>query len=859
MSKSLRMNALLAALCLAWGSVHAAGLGKMTVRSALGQPLHAEIELLSVSKDELATLTPRLASAEAFRQARIDRSEVLSGLRFSVVERPSGQPIIWVTSSTPIHEPFVDLLVELSWASGRLLREYTVLLDPPSEAKPAPAVTPARVAPVAEAKPAAPARVAPPAPSAETAAEQYGPIKGGETLRAIARKVKPAEATLEQMMVALYQSNRQAFRGNNMNGLLKGQVLKVPNVEQVMLAASPSQAIAMLRTHTRDWQAAQAPEPSAAPADKAAATGRIEPAKPVEKPAAAGPSKDVLKLSKGEPDARTAQRLQAMEEELAVKNRALKEAEARVAHLERTVADLQKLIALKTQPAVAEPAPAPAAEPAPAVETPAAEPAQPASPAPAAVAAPTVPADASLVATLMQNLAYVGGGLAGILLLALLAIKARQRRKAMADSGDTSSDDGVMVASTLRPETLPPSMFSPATENTTQSPGMPAESSILTDFSRLGLGTIDTQEIDPIAEAEVYLAYGRDAQAEEILREALVKMPGRQDILQKLLDIYHARGDAANYEAIARQLKAVVAGDDDPVWTKAAATGRQIDPENPLYATGAGSAAAGFAAAGVAAAMAATPLEAEAGEKSAETEAGELPVFDLPAEPEMPPAPEIESAHEIEPASAGVADLDFEFDMQPESEPEPAPAELDLSAMADEAPGSLDFEAALAAATPAPDLDLPEIGEPEAALAEETPPAEKTPEFDLGADLDFASALDELVAAEPAPAAEAVPARDISLAELDFSGIDLDLNEPAAAETVDEIDLMSSLSEATVASESADVDDEASAEAAAKLDLARAYLEMGDKDGAAEILQEVIAEGSEQQKAEANRLLAEAG
>jgi len=234
MNKSLKISGLVWALLLASGVAGAAGLGKLTVHSTLGQPLRAEIELLSVNKDELADITAKLASPDAFKQARIDRVEAMGALRFTVDQRASGQPVIRITSTSGISDPFLDLLIELNWSSGRLIREYIILLDPPADAKPAEPAKVATVAPEAprngQAKPApVPAPVQEeqkpkPAPAPVPAQpKRYGPVKSGETLRGIAGKLKPSEASLEQMMVGLYQANKGAFSEQNMNLLKRGQ------------------------------------------------------------------------------------------------------------------------------------------------------------------------------------------------------------------------------------------------------------------------------------------------------------------------------------------------------------------------------------------------------------------------------------------------------------------------------------------------------------------------------------------------------------------------------------------------------------------------------------------------------------
>ena len=122
---------LVAALLALPSLAGAAGLGKLTVKSALGEPLLAEIELVAVQREELTTLTAKLASREVFTQSRLDYLPVLSSFHFSVELRADATPFVKVTSTQPVNEPFVDMLVELTWSGGKLLREYTFLLDPP--------------------------------------------------------------------------------------------------------------------------------------------------------------------------------------------------------------------------------------------------------------------------------------------------------------------------------------------------------------------------------------------------------------------------------------------------------------------------------------------------------------------------------------------------------------------------------------------------------------------------------------------------------------------------------------------------------------------------------------------------------
>src|SRR3954468_15686758 len=213
---------------------YAAGLGKLTILSSLGQPLAAEIELVSVQKDELSSLSARFASPDAFQQANMQYSPALIGVRMTIEQRSDGKPFIRIVSTRSINDPFLAVLIELTWSQGRLLREYTALLDPPGYVPmPAPVTPPVATAtpvaptvsaeskPIASSQPEASATTptAKPAPRAATpksAAPSQAPgneyaVKRGDTLAKIAAGVKPEGVTLDQMLVSLYRNNTDAF------------------------------------------------------------------------------------------------------------------------------------------------------------------------------------------------------------------------------------------------------------------------------------------------------------------------------------------------------------------------------------------------------------------------------------------------------------------------------------------------------------------------------------------------------------------------------------------------------------------------------------------------------------------------
>lgn len=854
MKKSMQISGLLAVLLALSGGVQAAGLGKMSVRSALGQPLRAEIELLSVPAEELAMVEAKLASAEAFRQARIDRAEGLAGLHFSIDKRADGQPVVRIVSATPVNDPFVDLLIELNWSSGRVLREYTVLLDPsPQQMAKAGEPEAASVAPVAAAEPA------PVAPTSSRksvnnggkaitgekgSAGRYGPVKAGENLRRIAEKVAPPDVTVAMMMASLYQTNRQAFANDNMNLLKEGQLLKVPERDAIMLMVSPSQARQLIGQHAAAWHGLQGRVADqaarrmagAAPAE-GAGTGKIVVARPEDKAPAQTEQKDVLRLSKGEPakgrqaNVGSAQRLQNLEEELAAKNRALEEAQGRVGQLEATVRDLQRLVEQKGKEGEKETKP----------QAEAAKPAAPAEALKPAVKAPVpapAPEEKGWFSALLDNPFYLGGlaAAAGLGLLLWVMMLGRRRRKGLSDFEQSIMSGG---------DQFKTSIFKTGAGAATQS-GSATQSGVATDFSRLGLGSIDTHEVDPIAEAEVYMAYGRDAQAEEILKEALAKDPSRHEIAMKLLEIYASRQDTASFETQASELYASLGDSTSPIWHKAAEMGRGLDPDNPLYrlvdeptqppatAPTAPQPSAEAEAEAEAEVPSAEPPEAVSQE--AEPVDEHVVEFDLPKS-DLPDTGAATTAEEAFPPSP-LQSIDFDLSKAPDTTAaffnpvEPESETTQFPPLADIAVGDLSTAAL-------PPLQPPE--EPIADIVVEPPPLPG--EAELGTDDAWASPAEF----SPPPGAATVP-------ELDLSGIDLSLLETPPSHG-DE--LVQEAAAAQTLDFPAPTDTDLQEEVNTKLDLAKAYLEMGDKEGAREILDEILKEGDARQQEEAGKLLAD--
>lgn len=615
------------AVCLAFMpfAASAAGLGKLTVFSGLGEPLNAEIEL-SASKEELSSLSASIAPAEIYTEQGLERPASLSALKVELGKRASGAPVIKLTSAQPVNDPFLDMLIQMEWSTGRLLREYTALLDPPGygEQKTTSAVAPqvssslsagtaAATKPIQKTGKAHKA-TSPSAAGREQAAQGDGyTTKSGDTLLGVARQMQVEGVSLEQMLVGLYRANKDAFVDGNMNRMKVGQIMRAPDSEELQ-AVSQQEAVKEVRVHTTDWHAyrnklAGAVAESVSEGEGAqgqSVSGKITaPAEDKAAPAAAGP-RDVVKLSKsdtaptkpGAPETTVSKqdKANASKEDSIARDKAVKEADERVALLEKQLQEMQKLLQVKNQ-ALAEMQKAPASTdkaqpPAPAAEVsppaPKAEVAPTASQPPEAKPSePTVAAEAPkkprkpreqppVVAPepepdLMDDplmMGAAGGGLVALLGVGWLYLRNKRKK------GLDSFEQGLLTTSGLKPNTV----FG----NTAGGMVDTGDTSFLTDLSQGSGGMIDTSDVDPIAEAEVYMAYGRDVQAEEILKDAITKDPRRYDLHQKLLEIYSNRKDVTAFETLASELYSTL-GAADPNWQKFAAMGRALEPANPLY------------------------------------------------------------------------------------------------------------------------------------------------------------------------------------------------------------------------------------------------------------------------------------
>ncbi|MGC3982310.1 MAG: FimV/HubP family polar landmark protein [Steroidobacteraceae bacterium] len=601
---------LVASALLSPATLYALGLGEIRLNSALNQPFDADIEVVSASADELSSLKVALASEDMFRRYGLDRPNFLSNFSVRVDSANAGRPIIKLRSPNAVTEPFLSLLVEVSWTGGRVLREYTVLLDPPVFAPAAsqqqvltprggvetPAVGSGTIerTPAPAAAPAAPASPAPSAPAraatpAATAAGDSYTVKPADTLSKIAKAIGNGRVTDRQTMVALYRANPQAFDGN-VNLLRSGSILRIPASAEIE-AISNAEAAAELSRQYGAWRATQGTSGGAAEN-----TERLRLVPPAQGGAGSAQTPAGGTATNGQ--------VQSLQAQLAEARRLLDLRNAELAQMQQRLAGATGMAA-ETPPATANTSSSSvAAEPAPEVE--AATPAVAAEPpvdqeaassvsSAAPVAAPT-PAPAAAEPGLFERISQYGLWLiiAGlVLIVALIAYFRRRQQLADEDSGATLTagdfEDHISRSSTrlramdeVEPDLDTEQAFD---AGATHAPTFAAES--LPEMSEDTLSSetaIHVDQQDALAEADFHMAYGLYDQAADIVKLAVERQPERRDLKLKLAEIYFVWGNRDAFLETARQLHDTQDQATPGEWDKVLIMGKQICPDESLFA-----------------------------------------------------------------------------------------------------------------------------------------------------------------------------------------------------------------------------------------------------------------------------------
>ncbi len=365
-------------LALVPALANALGLGNLDLNSALNEPFDARIQLLSPTADELDSLTVNLADSNAFARAKIDRPFILSKLKFSLRRSvDDGPDYIRVYSQDPIREPFLNFLVEVSWSNGRLFREYTVLLDPPlydptardskftrsqpssgSMAEPVTLDDPAHKVIYTDDFEQTSSSVA--SPNVNYTGGDYGPISESETLWSIASAMRPDTSTsVNQMMLALLRANPEAFLNQNINGLKRGQILRMPN-ESELAALSNAEALANVQSQHAAWdnikdnlsgavterpEVSSVPESSATDADMVAVEEMAETDAELKLVAADDTDKPTQQVASV--DSGTGDELVLAQESIQALTRENMELRDRLQESEALLDDLKRLLSLK--------------------------------------------------------------------------------------------------------------------------------------------------------------------------------------------------------------------------------------------------------------------------------------------------------------------------------------------------------------------------------------------------------------------------------------------------------------------------------------------------------------------------------
>lgn len=890
-------SAIIVASALNAAQVNALGLGELQLHSALNEPLNAEIKLLSVGDLTNNQILVKLANQDDFEKAGVDRNFFLTDLKFTVQLDGKGNGVIKIKTRRLVNEPYLNFVVEAKWPAGKLLREYTSLLDLPiyTEEKTSTTVNlgttssaSTRTAPVAKDQPR---KTQPPVQrrSPVSTAPRYDgenyQIAKNDTLWAIASKVRPSNnVSIQQTIVALQQLNPEAFVNNNINRLKAGHVLRVPD-EQLVRDINVRYAMREVAAQNKAWQG----EKLGAQVD---ATPRgAEPSERVEREGGRLSLSSAATSAGAGADAAGSGDLDALQNRLASSEEGLDKATRDNADLRTEVGDLQaqldtmqRLVELKDDQLAAlqgnvasveakpeeseqtadmseeslvqseEQAQAPAAE----VSTEAVQPETIEPKAKKPLVAMKPPAEKGLLDQLMENPLYLGSALLALLLLVVGVVI---KRRSGAES-EESLDDVFAESETEFNEVFDEEIADELEEVEAASAEEvePVEEEPVAAMSETG---------DAIGEADIYVAYGRFQHAIDLLKNSISSEQERTDLRLKLLEVYLEAGDQEGFQQQFVELQSL--SDEDAIGQAKDMLSSVEDASDWLDD------------------IAGDVSLDEGSMESVDEQHDELSMDDVELDLDA-----LDDSEDIDgrekPIEYDTEDLGIDLDSSADSSADAEEDDLDIGvefeaediseSVDDEVEDSFsldtveeesveDFDDALedidldldldaeasSDVTDEVDLDLGEGFD-----FEETSDTDESDDLDI--DLDLGEGLDDeevVVAGEPDE-----PGADLDLG----SELDLDLGDELESFDADDLDAAAD----TELSEDAAGDDDGEGslddefeflsdadEVATKLDLARAYIDMGDVDGAKDILDEVLQEGEEAQKTEANNLLERLG
>ncbi|MBP6107614.1 MAG: FimV/HubP family polar landmark protein [Steroidobacteraceae bacterium] len=882
MKTAVRRVLLMSAL-LAPGALYALGLGEIKLKSALNQPFDAEIELVSATQEDLGALRAALASNDTFVRYGLDRPAYLADFNFRVAKGADGGDVLRVTSPRPVTEPFVTLLVEANWPRGRLLREYTVLLDPPVYAPGPAASEPVAVAPRVSSGGASSTRsAAPVADATSEAVRSPGPasstvpaaapaiepgstyrVRNHDTLWEIASAANPGpRANINRAMVAIFQDNPQAFDGN-INVLRSGSLLRIPDASQIS-SVSASEASAEVARQYDAWR-------SGTGTAAASEAGRLRLVTPEQGTAAPSTATSTASAAATPPAPAGTPAVAAS-----------RDLETRVKQLENELAEARRLLEVRNAElaTLQGGAPVPAGEAVEPGTTPTEPGATPAGAAPetAATAEPAAaekpkkpkktvvePPQPSLLERVTEYwwvlLGLLAAGLGAWLIQRLRrergsaeesleeALGSRDTRGSGPRYAPRSRDTDILVEERGGIDTMGRGAAVAATAAaaaSTARPPEPIRKVVTVEDTLSGDGPASMESGDPLAEADFHMAYGLYDQAADLVQLAMKREPQRRDLKLKLLEIFFVWGNKERFLDLARDLGTTRADAPAGEWDKVLIMGKQIAPGDALFAASPSSSASDSLDMELHGSTGTLDLTIPAGDSAG-------PDMDL-----------TESETEIAPIDR--SGIDFMLD-------EPARAKDDTGVL--------------------PTIEMPRIS----SAADTTGDTQEVTIDRLGLDLDTLRDLESLDADEASAARKRASSDTVETAMVGggkevFEDDNTDLlNSTALMRMVDDtamlpgdeslesiVDLSGATGElpaldatgempvldstASTAILAGNVDYDLGGEPATmsevgtKLDLARAYMDMGDPEGARSILDEVLQEGSSTQRQEAERLIA---
>ncbi len=776
-------------------NVFALSLGNIELKSYLNQPLKADIPLQQIRDLTAQEVLVNLASREAFEKAGMDRSQFLAGLQFEVSLDPvTDKGVIHVQTSQPVKEPYLNFLVEVHWPSGVLVREYTLLMDPPvyaGEAAPVDATAQQPSVPsapsVAIGTEAAGSAVKAEKPKVKKVAPMRYRVRANDALWNIATRMRPSHSvSLYQTMIAIQQMNPDAFIDGNINLLKKGKLLKAPNLKQVQAVAGKSAQQAVVHQNEQ-WHAR-----ASAPLQQESLEGTDRDVTPKAKatPAAGGHLELVsaTHATKGSVAgvAQAAQQLALAEEKLDQSRLQLNDLQSRVKDLSTQLSTGQQLLKLKDDQLIAlQGRLAELEHPSTTTEmqntaTELAEVDEPQGPSTTAVTTPASVTFASVkmlpskvvVPSVMESPWYVnpwywimgtlGAAGAGFLMWR------RQEQKEEEDMDDADAEAILFEESSGSPS----SVGSPQ-ENT------PSASTAAEETQHLG---------ELLGQVDIDVAYGRYQRAAKMLEYAISQYPNQMNLQLKLLELYAEMADVRRFEQVATQLSLF---NDAEVNERIGMLRKRVQAHQPM-----------------------SPAVAD---RDAVIPAESLPDFEF-----KHPTADITSA--VMTSSDGAIENTVD-DLSLDDEALDFGRELDLVA------ASLSKNTQVQSSVETSDVTL-DLGGLEASSTDVVMAEDQYNTDELLSELDFPDARESSAQA----AALNTPAQASVAVSKNNTEWDFNFSEEMGFDLAQDVD-----------------------EAETKLDLAKAYLDMGDKEGARDILDEVMAEGNSTQQQQAKDLLAKVG